>query len=102
MKTSKKNFGQVVSVINNIPYKFDVRGIAIVADSSNIYNEVTYGYLFTDVSKHRSIKNNKFQVKIVDEVEYKYTKEEDLHNAAILFGLLSKKRNPQKKHSNFR
>lgn len=95
MITSEKKFGQVVSVIDNIPYKFDVRGIRLGADSSNRYNEITFGYLFTDLSKHQSLGKSKFQVKISDEVENLYSKEDDLHNAAILFGLSSKKKNPK-------
>lgn len=91
---SETDFGQVLTVIVGKPYKFKVKGLELGPDSINIYNQFTRAYLFEDVSKHQSNDKTDFEVRIRDEVESKYSREEDLHNAAILFGLLSKKKKP--------
>lgn len=94
---SEKDFGQVVTIIGDKPYKFNVRGLELGPDSNNITNQFTFAYLFKDVSKHQSIDKIDFEIRIRDEVESKYSTEDDLHNAAIRIGLLSKKDKPKDK-----
>ena len=92
MITSDKDFGQVVAVIDNTPFKFTVKALGLGVDSRNRYNQFTYAYLYKEVGS----KQITFEVKVRDEIENKYSRKEDFHNAAILFGLLSKKKNPKK------